>query len=65
MTTRNICFHEEIRKLICGYSFFSGAMATCMLDLTIAWNQIICVLDLLTELSLILLSPYYNWNNDS
>ena len=26
MSTHNICFHGEIRKILCGYPFFSGAM---------------------------------------
>ena len=31
MSTHNICFHEEIRKILCGYPFLSGAMALSQL----------------------------------
>ena len=26
MSTHNICFHEEIKKMLCGYSLLSGAL---------------------------------------
>ena len=31
MSTHNICFHGEIRKILCGYPLFSVAM--CKMDL--------------------------------
>ena len=28
MSTHNICFRQEIRKILCGYPFLSVAMST-------------------------------------
>ena len=29
MSTHNICFHQEIRKILCGYPLLSVAMKFC------------------------------------
>ena len=31
MSTHNICFRREIRKILCGYPLLSVAMANCRL----------------------------------
>ena len=33
MSTHNICFREEIKKIFCGYSLLSGAMLLPSLDI--------------------------------
>ena len=33
MSTHNICFHGEIRKILCGFPLLSGAMDICLFDL--------------------------------
>ena len=35
--THNICFHGEIRKVLCGYPILYGAMYKNLDKLTISW----------------------------
>ena len=42
MSTHNICFHQEIRKIICGYPLLSVAMPYCVdvkADLRLCWSH--------------------------
>ena len=32
MSTHNICIHQEIRKILCGYPLLSVAMIHCICD---------------------------------
>ena len=42
MSTHNICFHREIRKILCGYPLLSVAM-NAALKTIISITQISCV----------------------
>ena len=48
MSTHNVCFHQEIRKLLCGYPLLSVAMIyTCIDDQCNASNVLLSLCCLL------------------